>query len=196
MPRQLLAYMRAIAKCLCALTLTNMALAQAVSSPDAKQQFGAQRNPGAVTKPAMDPLGSEYRIGAGDSLRVSVFDHPELSVDLRVSQSGNLTFPLIGQMQVSGMSPHEVESALARSLSIGGFVKEPQITVLVTDFQSQKVSVMGQVAKPGQYSLSASQKVMDLLAAAGGPVNMVAADDALVIRKDGSKVALDLIALM
>ena len=66
------------------------------------------------------------------------------------------------------MSPHEIESTLARGLANGGFIHEPQISVLVMDYQSQKISVMGQVTKPGQYAMTASQRALDLLAEAGG----------------------------
>ncbi len=140
-------------------------------------------------------VSADYRVGAGDLLHISVFDHPELLVDLRVSESGKITFPLLGQIQVAGMSTHEVESALTQGLAGGGFVRSPQVSVLVTDFQSQKVSVMGQVAKPGQYALTISQHVLDALAQAGGVMNIIAADDATLIRKDGTKVPIDLIAM-
>jgi polysaccharide export outer membrane protein len=148
--------------------------------------------PGGAT---LSPVPSDYRVGPGDLLRVSVFDHPELAADMRVSQSGNLTFPLLGQLSVTGKSPHEIESALVQGLASGGFVKEPQVSVLVIDYQSQKISVMGQVTRPGQYALTASQHALDLLAEAGGVVNMIAADDATLIRHNGERVPIDLVAM-
>jgi polysaccharide export outer membrane protein len=144
---------------------------------------------------AVPPQAGDYRVGAGDLLHVSVFDHPELLVDLRVSESGKITFPLLGQIMVAGMSTHDVESTLTRGLATGGFVHEPQVSVLVTDFESQKVSVMGQVAKPGQYALTASEQVLDALAQAGGVVNLIAADDATLLRKDGTRLPIDLLAM-
>src|SRR5258708_16855995 len=144
----------------------------------------------ALTSPP--PFGAgEYRVGPGDLLRVSVFDHPELAADLRVSQSGNLTFPLLGQLAVAGKSAHDIESALVRGLASGGFVREPQVSVLVIDYQSQKISVMGQVTRPGQYVLTASEHALDLLAAAGGVVNMIAADEATLIRRNGERLPID-----
>ncbi|HMH27080.1 MAG TPA: polysaccharide export protein EpsE [Steroidobacteraceae bacterium] len=134
----------------------------------------------------------DYRLGAGDLLRIAVFDHDELSVDARISQSGNITFPLVGQVQVAGLSTREAELLLARRLIEGGFVKQPQISVLVSEYQSQKVSVMGQVAKPGQYPLDASKKVLDALALAGGVLNDTAADDVTLVRADGSRIVIDL----
>jgi polysaccharide biosynthesis/export protein len=141
------------------------------------------------------PSAGDYRVGPGDLLRVSVFDHPELAADLRVSQSGNLTFPLLGQLAVAGKSPHDIESTLVEGLAGGGFVHQPQVSVLVIDYQSQKISVMGQVTRPGQYALTASQHAIDLLAEAGGVVNLVAADDATLIKRNGDRVPIDLVAM-
>jgi polysaccharide export outer membrane protein len=134
----------------------------------------------------------DYRLGAGDLLKISVFDHDELGIDARISQSGNITFPLIGQVPVAGLSTREAELLLARRLIEGGFVKQPQVSVLVSEYQSQKVSVMGQVAKPGQYPLDALKKVLDALALAGGVLNDTAAEDVTLVRANGSRVVIDL----
>jgi polysaccharide export outer membrane protein len=134
----------------------------------------------------------DYRLGAGDLVKIAVFDHDELGVDARISQSGNITFPLIGQVLVAGLSTREAELLVARRLIEGGFVKQPQVSVLVSEYQSQKVSVMGQVAKPGQYPLDASKKVLDALALAGGVLNDTAADEVTLVRANGSRVVIDL----
>jgi polysaccharide export outer membrane protein len=157
--------------------------------------FGIAPAASLPTPAPVPTTASDYRLGAGDLLRINVFDHPELQVDLRVSESGRITFPLLGEISVAGMSTHEVENTLTRGLANGGFVHQPQVTVLVTDFQSQKVSVMGQVARPGQYALTVSEHVLDALAQAGGVINLIAADEATLLRKDGTKLPLDLIAL-
>jgi polysaccharide export outer membrane protein len=137
----------------------------------------------------------DYRLGAGDLLKIVVFDHDEFSVDARVSQTGNITFPLVGQVPVAGLSARGAELLLARDLIDGGFVKQPQISVLVSEYQSQKVSVMGQVTKAGQYPLEATKRVIDVLAMAGGVLNDTAADDAALVRGDGSRVEIDLLRL-
>jgi polysaccharide export outer membrane protein len=134
----------------------------------------------------------DYRLGAGDLLKIVVFDHEEFSVDARISQTGNITFPLVGQVPVAGLSTRETELLLARRLIDGGFVKQPQISVLVAEYQSQKVSVMGQVAKPGQYPLDAAKRVLDVLAMAGGVLNDTASDNATLVRADSSRVVIDL----
>jgi polysaccharide export outer membrane protein len=135
---------------------------------------------------------ADYRLGAGDLLKIVVFDHDELSLDARISQTGNITFPLVGQVPVAGLSTRDTELLLARHLIDGGFVSQPQVSVLVSEYQSQKVSVMGQVTKAGQYALDASKKVIDVLAMAGGVLNDTAAEDAILVRADGSRVDIDL----
>jgi polysaccharide export outer membrane protein len=143
----------------------------------------------------------DYRLGASDLMRVNVFDHPELSIDARISESGKITFPLLGEIAVVGSSPRDVEQLLTHRLEEGGFVRQAQVLVLVTDYQSQKIAVIGQVLKPGQYALATANKVLDLLAQAGGLVNGptgvagAAGDEAALIRRDGSKVQIDLLAL-
>jgi polysaccharide biosynthesis/export protein len=139
-----------------------------------------------------DAKPEDYRLGAGDLVKIAVFDHDELSIEARISQSGNITFPLLGQVQVAGLSTRDAELLLARHLIEGGFVKQPQVSVLVSDYQSQKVSVMGQVAKPGQYPLDASKSVRDALALAGGVLNDTAAEDVTLVRADGTRVIIDL----
>jgi polysaccharide biosynthesis/export protein len=143
----------------------------------------------------------DYKIGAEDLLRVDVFDHPELSVQARVSASGNMTLPLVGPIAVKGMTARELEQSLVTRLNDGGFVRKPQVTVLVVEYLSQKVSVLGQVAKPGQYSLTTSNTVRDLIAQAGGlnngivAVNGIAGDDGTLTRADGTRTTIDLHAM-
>lgn len=137
----------------------------------------------------------DYQVGSDDLLKINAFDHPELSVEARVSKSGNITYPLLGEIRVTGLSTRELEQLLIQQLDQGGYVHHAQVSVLITDYQSQKIAVMGQVAKPGQYALTTSSKVLDLLAQAGGPVNGAAADEATLVRRNGSKVDIDLHAL-
>lgn len=138
---------------------------------------------------------SDYRLGSGDLLRVNVFGSPELSSEVRVSESGNITYPLIGQVPVAGKSPAQVEALLVSAFADGGYLKQPQVSVLVVEYRSQKVSVLGHVTKPGQYSLQSASRLLDVLAEAGGPINEQAADTATLMRKDGSKATVDLTAL-
>jgi polysaccharide biosynthesis/export protein len=141
---------------------------------------------------------SDYLIGPGDLLRIAVFDHPEFSLDARVSQSGKVTFPLLGQIDVAGDSTRQVEEILTRRLAAGHYVHSAQTSVLVTEYQSQTISVMGQVVKPGQYALQKAYRVLDVLAQAGGVINPLAvgeeaaADEANLVRQDGTVTRINL----
>jgi polysaccharide export outer membrane protein len=138
---------------------------------------------------------ADYPLGAGDLLKVTVFDHPELASELRVSEAGAITFPLLGEVKAAGLSVHQLERTLASGLANGGFVRQAQVSVLIEDYQSQRFSVLGQVNKPGQYPLMTKTNVMTALAAAGGPINLVAADEATLLRRDGTHLGVDLISL-
>lgn len=135
---------------------------------------------------------ADYQLGASDLLHISVFDHPELTLDTRVSDSGNISYPLIGVVHVEGLSTHQAEIAIANKLRDGAFIKQPQVSILVGDFQSQKVGVIGQVTKPGQYPLIGKQKVLDALALAGGILPESAADQATLISVNGNSQQIDL----
>jgi polysaccharide biosynthesis/export protein len=138
---------------------------------------------------------TEYRLGAGDLLKINVYGYPDMSADVRVDEAGSISYAYVGQVAVGGRSARDVESLVAQKLTDGGFIRSPQVSVLVADYRSQKVAVMGQVSRPGQYPLRKSSSVMDLLAEAGGVVNTMAADEATLLRADGSKRSIDLFAL-
>jgi polysaccharide export outer membrane protein len=137
----------------------------------------------------------DYQLGPGDLLKITVFNYPDLATDVRISQSGNLTYPLLGQLQVTGLSTRQAETLLTERLTAGGFIRNAQVSVLVVEYQSQKISVMGQVEKPGQYALTESSRVLSLLAQAGGVINGAAADEAVLVRADGTKKSIDLTAM-
>jgi len=148
---------------------------------------------------AMAAAGSadqvEYRLGAGDLLKINVYGYPDMSADVRVDESGSISYAYVGQVAVGGHSARDVESLVAKKLTDGGFIRSPQVSVLVSDYRSQKVAVMGQVSRPGQYPLRKTSSVIDLLAEAGGVVNTMAADEATLLRADGSKRSIDLFKL-
>lgn len=111
----------------------------------------------------------EYRLGAGDSIRISVFQNPDLTIETRVSENGTVTYPLIGAVQLGGLSIPEAERSVATRLREGGFVRQPQVTVLVLQIRGNQVSVLGMVGKPGRYPIETfNTRVSDMLALAGG----------------------------
>lgn len=125
----------------------------------------------ALAKPlaAADLQEREYVLGPGDLIKVSVFQNPDLLTETRVSESGGITFPLIGQLQVGGLSPSAVEGRIARKLKDGAFLIDPQVTVLVEQIRGNQVAALGQFNRPGRYPLETAQmRLSDLIAAAGG----------------------------
>jgi polysaccharide export outer membrane protein len=140
-------------------------------------------------------VADDYRLGPGDLLRVNVFGYPDMTADVRVDDAGSITYAFVGSVPVSGKTVRELEIMLARSLAEGGFIRGPQVSVLVVEYRSQRVAVMGQVTRPGQYPLRKTSTVLDMLAEAGGLVTGIAADRATLLRADGSKQPIDLYAL-
>lgn len=109
----------------------------------------------------------QYRIGAGDKVEVKVFDVPELNLAVRVRPTGSISLPLIGQLQVTGMTESDLVTALNDRLS--QYVIEPQTSVFVQEYQSKKMSIVGAVDNPGSYSLrKGNATLLELLGEAGG----------------------------
>ncbi len=116
-----------------------------------------------------EPAAQEYRLGPGDGLKISVFQNPDLSLETRVSETGAISYPLVGNVQVGGLSVAGAEKAIADGLRKGGYVLQPQVTVVLQQVRGAQVAVLGQVARPGRYPLeSTAMKVTDALALAGG----------------------------
>ncbi|MCD2518876.1 polysaccharide export protein EpsE [Massilia sp. G4R7] len=111
---------------------------------------------------------AEVLLGPGDVVKLSVYGSPDLSLETRVSESGNITFPLLGQVAVGGLSVAAAEKKIGDMLEKGGYLKKAQVNMLVTTLASQQVSVLGYVNRPGRYAVEGRRKVLDLLAMAGG----------------------------
>lgn len=110
---------------------------------------------------------SNYRIGPQDELEINVFDVPELNLTVRVGQSGFISLPLIGGVQTRNLTELELQKELARRLS--SYVRQPQVSVAVSHYGSQKISVLGAVDKPGTYPLKkGTNSIIELLSEAGG----------------------------
>jgi len=122
----------------------------------------------AIGAPALDGA-QEYRINAGDILKITVFKNPDLNQDLRVSETGAVSFPLVGAVDVGHLTLPDAERKIARLLKDGGFVLDPQVNILLTQAMGNQVSVLGQVNRPGRYSLDITGgHLSGVLAAAGG----------------------------
>lgn len=111
----------------------------------------------------------DYKLGQGDAIRIVVFQNPDLTLDSRVSESGTITYPLIGSVEIGGLSIEAAEKRIASGLKDGGFVQKPQVNIILLQVRGNQVSVLGQVNRPGRFPLeTANNRVSDVLAMAGG----------------------------
>ena len=112
---------------------------------------------------------SDYRLGNGDSIRISVFQNPDLTLETRVSESGTITFPLVGTVTIGGLTISEAQDAIAKALKDGGFINQPQVNILLLRNLGNQVSVLGQAGHPGRFPLETfNTKLTEVLAMAGG----------------------------
>jgi polysaccharide biosynthesis/export protein len=108
-------------------------------------------------------------LGPGDTVRVAVFQNPDLGIEATISAEGTIAFPLLGEVNVGGRTPIEAGRFIADRLRQRKLVLDPQVSVTLVSLRSRQVAVLGQVAKPGNYPLEqGSMHVTDLLALAGG----------------------------
>lgn len=112
---------------------------------------------------------AEYLLGPGDIIRIQVFQNPDLTLETRVAEDGGITYPLIGAVEVGGITTLEAEKRIAKRLKEGGFVMQPQVTVVLIQNRGNQVSVLGQVNRPGRFPLdTANIRLTEILAIAGG----------------------------
>jgi polysaccharide export outer membrane protein len=126
------------------------------------------------------PPNADYRLGPGDAIGVQVFQSPDLSVDARVSENGVISYPLVGSVQLGGLSIAEAEQKIADELRRGGFVRSPQVNIILRQVRGNQVAVLGQVNRPGRFPLETfNTRVSDMLATAGGVTP--GGDDVLIL---------------
>ncbi len=108
-------------------------------------------------------------LGTGDSVRVTVFQNPDLTTETRISAQGTILMPLVGQVELRGLAPNDAAGRIANRLKEGQFLVDPQVSLTVIQVRSRQVSVLGQVTRPGRYVLDdSSMRLVDVLALAGG----------------------------
>ncbi|MBC7995340.1 MAG: DUF485 domain-containing protein, partial [Rhizobacter sp.] len=140
--------------------------------------------PVTTAEPAAAETRREYVVGGGDVLRVAVYQSPDLSLDARVSEHGTISYPLVGQVSVGGLSIAQVEAAIADGLRDGNFIKQPQVSVLLVQVRGNQASVLGMANRPGRYPLEVNGMLLtELLALAGG----VAAGGSEIVTLSGTR---------
>jgi polysaccharide export outer membrane protein len=126
---------------------------------------------------------AEYRLGPGDVIRISVYQNPDLGLEARLSDSGQISFPLIGVVQLGGLTVPQAEKRIADGLRDGNFVRQPQVSILISQVRGNQVSVLGYVNRAGRYPIESGEvSLSEMLATAGG-VAPNGADFAVLVGK-------------
>ncbi|MCP5420607.1 MAG: polysaccharide export protein [Gammaproteobacteria bacterium] len=120
-----------------------------------------------ITTPTVERVQDDYRVGTDDLLDIRVFGVDELSQKVRVNSRGYISLPLIGEVQVSGLLPEEVEKKVAEKLA-QDYLQDPAVNVFVEEYSSQRVTIGGAVGKPGVYALRGPTTLLQAVAMAGG----------------------------
>jgi Periplasmic protein involved in polysaccharide export len=129
--------------------------------------------------PAADS-DNAYRLRAGDSVLVSVWKDATLEKEVRVLPDGSITFPLAGRVPVVGLSTPEAEKRLAEKLK--AFIADPEVSMVITGIEGNRIYVLGKVNKPGPVTLTAPTNVLQALSLAGGLDKFADGNDVQVLR--------------
>jgi polysaccharide export outer membrane protein len=135
-------------------------------------------------------FSQDYRVGEGDVLKITVYEHNDLTTVARVSGKGTIMFPLIGEVKVEGLTTIEIAKRISELLA-DGYIVDPQVSVFIQEYRSKKATIMGEVERPGLYELRGETTFLELLSKAGG-LTRDASSKAIVKRKNGDIVSIDL----
>ena len=144
-------------------TPEDIAAPQTPSTPD-KQKTPDAKDAGQ----ADESQNSSIQLGPGDLVEVNVYGVPELTTKARVGNNGDLYLPLIDYVHVADLSLEEAQKLIEKRLDDGGFVKNPHVSIFITDYASQGVTLLGEVSKPGIYPVLGDRRLFDIVSAAGG----------------------------
>jgi polysaccharide export outer membrane protein len=162
------------------------ALAQApIPTPMPTPAPGQPAAPGAAAPAAPDTraagdAGQDYRIGPGDILRVTVYGHDDLTQTVVVQPDGSFVFPLLGRIEAAQQTPMQIQAWMEKRLG-KSLIRDPRVTVVVQEYRSKVVFVVGEVTHPGTYPLGGDTGVVEILARAG-PLSPQAANEVVVVR--------------
>ena len=147
---------------------------------------------GATAAYAQDKI-FEDKLGSGDSIRIQVFQNPELALETRITETGSISYPLIGSVKLAGLTISEAEKTIGQALQSGGFMRQPQVTIVLVQARRKQVSVLGAVGRPGQFPLEASNTYLsDILAIAGG-ISTAGSDTVIVTgQRDGKPLRIEI----
>lgn len=150
------------------------ALQNAASAPSQEQPDAA----------ASKPHNDSFIIGNDDMLAISVWKEPDLTKSIPVRSDGKISMPLVGEIQATGRTPLQLEQDIAAKLQ--SYITAPEVTVIVEQVNSKKFNILGEVTRPGSYSLALASTVVDGIAAAGGLRDFAKKSGIYILRQDAS----------
>jgi polysaccharide export outer membrane protein len=125
-------------------------------------------------------------VGSGDLIGITVFGQPDMSAEIVVGDAGRIALPLIGQLNVAGLSPERLEELIASRLKEGRYLTNPTVSVQIKQSKSQVISILGEVLRPGRMNLQSNATLLEALANAGGLTNRADAD-LFILRKNATQ---------
>jgi polysaccharide export outer membrane protein len=168
------------------LLVVSAALVAALGAPSAHAQSAAPAaavvTPAPNAAPAAVPVGADYVIGPDDVLMISVWKNETLSRTLPVRPDGKISMPLLHDVQAAGLTPMQLRDKLASSLA--EFMPNPEVAVSVTEVRSYRVSVLGEVQRPGLLQLRSNTTILEALAMAGGFRDFASPSKIMIFRQD------------
>lgn len=139
--------------------------------------------PGGIQTPPPSAADDDTTLGVGDRFDVRVYGEQDLSTNYRVAQDGTIDFPYIGRIRVQGLEPPAVADLIEDHLRDGGVLVNPQVSVLVTETPSRRISVIGAVRNPGNYPVSPGLTALQAVGLAGGTTDLANRNGAIVTRR-------------
>ena len=136
---------------------------------------------------------ADTTMGAGDVFTVRVFNEPDLTNDYRVDSDGTIDYPLIGKVKVEGKRPTQIGAEIAFRLRDGQFLRSPQVSIFVKEYNSKTIQVLGQVQKPGRFPYYDNMSAVEALSLAGGFTPLAWRDRTTLTRThDGSQTTQEI----
>lgn len=162
-------------------------VAEPAEKPKKRNQAQKLIEEGLAPAPAK-PGSPEYRVQSEDELQIKVFEEPDLETRVRVSGSGEINFPLLGRVQVAGLSVMEVQEKLEKLLG-EDYLVNPQVQIFIASYHARDVFVTGAVNRPGSYPLVVGKPttVMEAITLAGGFTKAAAVNSTRIIRIENGK---------
>ncbi len=136
-------------------------------------------------------LAEEFRLGTGDKLSIVVYEHDDLSMDVRINGDGTIKLPFLGRIKVSGLTTTEIATKLTTMYIDQEYLVNPQIIVSINEYKSRKASILGQVKRPGRYELDEDTTIMILVTMASGYTGKASKKYANLIRKTEGKRVIE-----